>query len=86
MSTDALAELTVLEAADGFVARHVAPADGDIAAMLRTVGADSLDALVEQTVPASIRAATELALPPASDEAAVIAELRALASRNGGAK
>ena len=32
---DALAELTALEAADSFVARHIGPSEADIAAMLR---------------------------------------------------
>ena len=86
MSVDVLAELAALEEADGFVARHVAPGADDIAAMLTAVGADSLEALVAQTLPPGIRAKMELALPAAIDEAAVIAELRALAERNGRAK
>jgi glycine dehydrogenase len=77
---------SVLEAADSFVSRHIAPSDKEIADMLRVVGADSLEALVGETVPASIRVKTNLALPRALDEAAVIAELRAMAARNGGAK
>ena len=36
---DALAELASLEAADGFVARHIGPSESDIAAMLHEVGA-----------------------------------------------
>ncbi|WP_158806642.1 aminomethyl-transferring glycine dehydrogenase [Acidisoma sp. L85] len=82
----AIAELSVLEAADGFVSRHIAPSDKEIADMLRVVGANSLEALVGETVPASIRVKTNLALPRALDEVAVIAELRAMAARNGGAK
>ena len=78
---DALAEFAALERAPGFVARHVGPDDGDIAAMLRDVGAASLDDLAERAVPAGIRIAPP-DLPAPLDEAGVIAELRALAAQN----
>ncbi|MBV9758778.1 MAG: glycine dehydrogenase (aminomethyl-transferring), partial [Alphaproteobacteria bacterium] len=83
---DALAELAELEAADGFVARHVAPSPAGIAAMLQTLGIASLDELAAKAVPASIRSNRALDLPPPIDEAGAIAELRALAARNGGKK
>jgi glycine dehydrogenase len=76
---DLLAEL---EAADQFVARHIGPSDADIAAMLRAIGRASLDDAAAAAVPESIRSNQALNLPPPEDEAAVIAELRALASRN----
>ncbi len=78
---DALAELAALERAPGFSARHIAPDDGDIDAMLREVGAASLDALADRAVPAAIRIAPP-ELPAPLDEAGVIAELRALAAKN----
>jgi glycine dehydrogenase len=74
--------LTGLEAADAFVSRHIGPDDAEIAAMLRVVGASSLDALAQQTVPGAIRLTEALAIPPAVDEAAMLAEMRALASLN----
>ncbi len=77
---DARAELAALE--DSFVARHVAPAEADIATMLRAVGAESLDALAAQTVPGDIRTAAMTGLPDAIGEIAVIEELRALAGQN----
>lgn len=69
-------------AADGFVDRHVGPRPDAIAHMLDVVGAPSLDALMDQAVPASIR--TELSDSPsvALTEAEVVAHLRELASRN----
>ena len=76
---DALAELAALEAADGFVARHIGPSESDIAAMLHEVGAATLDDLAAKTVPPAIRTNRALDLPPPIDEAAVIAELRGLA-------
>src|SRR6201996_7614719 len=83
---DAWAELAVLEAADGFVTRHIGPSGSDITAMLHTVGAATLDDLAAKTVPPAIRTNQALELPPPIDEAAVMAELRALAAKNGGAK
>ena len=50
--------------------------------MLRVLGAPSLDALIAETVPADIRFAGALDLPPPVGEAEVLAELRALAAKN----
>ncbi len=79
---DPLAELSALEGADSFVARHVAPTEAEIAGMLREVGAATLDELAGKAVPAAIRSLSAMELPPAIDEAAAIAELRDLAGRN----
>src|SRR6201998_2984770 len=79
---DAMAELAALEAADGFVTRHIGPSGSDIAAMLHTVGAATLDDLAAKTVPPAIRTNQALELPPPIDEAAVMAELRGLAAKN----
>jgi glycine dehydrogenase len=76
---DLLAEL---EASDQFVARHIGPAEAEIAAMLRVIGRVSLDDAAAAAVPESIRSNQALNLPPPVDEAAVIAELRGLAARN----
>ena len=65
-----------------FVARHVGP-DGDaVATMLATVGAPSLDTLIDRAVPAAIRTDEPLDLPQAVTETAVIEELRGLAALN----
>src|SRR5262249_53638251 len=52
------------------------------ALMLEALGYDSLDALIDATVPESIRDRTPLSLPPAVGEVEVLIELRALAARN----
>src|SRR5918994_2182801 len=65
-----------------FVGRHVGPDADELTRMLAVIGAASLEDLLEQTVPASIRADEPLDLPPARSEAAVLAELRARAGRN----
>jgi glycine dehydrogenase len=77
-----LQQLAALEAADAFVARHIGPGDADIAAMMKTIGVASLDDLIGKTVPANIRANAGLNLPPAIDEAGILADLRGLAAKN----
>ena len=79
---DALGELAALEGSDSFPNRHIGPGQADIAAMVKTVGAASLDDLIAKTIPGNIRANTALDLPPAIDEAAILADLRALAAKN----
>jgi len=69
-------------AAVGFVDRHIGPRAADLDRMLAVVGASSLDALVDAAVPATIRSAAPLDLPPARTEPEVLAALRALADRN----
>ena len=65
-----------------FVDRHIGPSASDVAAMLASVGADSLDNLVQQAVPADILEKNLLDLPPAASEQEVLSELRELSSRN----
>ncbi|MCY1007744.1 aminomethyl-transferring glycine dehydrogenase [Nannocystis pusilla] len=52
----------LLAPTDTFVHRHIGPRPDDIAAMLQTLGLSSLDALVEEAVPGSIRIAGGLDL------------------------
>jgi len=67
---------------DAFSSRHIGPDPADVTEMLRAVGAPSLQALVDQTLPATIRLRRALDLPPAVDEARLLEELEALAARN----
>src|SRR3546814_11777857 len=69
---------------DEFSHRHIGPSDAEAAAMLASVGAASLDALVDQTVPAAIRQRAPLGFGPGMTETEVLARLRAVASRNKG--
>src|SRR5256885_2328998 len=70
------------EAAATFVRRHIGPSPRDIAAMLETVGAKSLDALMAETLPSSIRQQTTLDLGAALSETEALAHMSELASRN----
>ena len=67
---------------EAFADRHIGPREAELATMLAAVGVDSLDALIDRAVPAAIRTARPLALPPARTEAEALAALRALAQRN----
>ena len=50
-------------ATDKFLWRHIGPRPEDIKDMLKVVGVSSLDELIEQTVPESIRLKKTLDLP-----------------------
>src|SRR5438093_13183607 len=67
---------------DTFVHRHLGPTDAEIQEMLVTLGLQSLDALIDGTVPAEIRLRRRLALGGPRGEQEVLAELRTLAGRN----
>lgn len=69
-------------AADGFADRHLGPRGDETARMLDALGFDSLDALVDAAVPATIRTDRPLDLPAARSETEVLDALRAIASRN----
>jgi glycine dehydrogenase len=75
-------DLDVLEAHDSFVGRHIGPGDQDTEKMLAVAGAASIEDLIARTIPDGIRAQGRLDLPDAIDEAAVLAELSALAGKN----
>jgi len=68
--------------ADRFVHRHLGPTDADIQEMLATLGLQSLDALVDATVPEDIRMRKALALEPNMGEFEALAKLRVLQDHN----
>lgn len=65
-----------------FVRRHIGPGRTELVQMLETVGASSLDQLVEETIPASIRLKKQLNLPEGISEYALLEDLRKKASMN----
>jgi glycine dehydrogenase len=70
------------EAATSFARRHIGPSPRDIKAMLETVGAKSLNALMAETLPSSIRQKTPLDLGAALSETEALAHMSELASQN----
>ncbi|MCY3664981.1 MAG: aminomethyl-transferring glycine dehydrogenase [Gemmatimonadetes bacterium] len=67
---------------DAFVRRHIGPTAADVAAMLAAVGADSLDDLMAESLPAAIRMQGPLALGEGISEYELMGRLRELASQN----
>ena len=67
---------------DRFVNRHLGPSDADRAAMLKTIGAASIDQLVAETVPDAIRMRAALRVPDALNEVELLTRADELASKN----
>ncbi|MCZ2825899.1 MULTISPECIES: aminomethyl-transferring glycine dehydrogenase [unclassified Modestobacter] len=80
--TGSLPALSALSTNGSFAARHIGPRPADTAAMLEVVGHSSLASLADACVPEGVRDRTPLDLPPAADEATVLAQLRERASAN----
>ncbi|MEP7156938.1 MAG: glycine dehydrogenase (aminomethyl-transferring), partial [Betaproteobacteria bacterium] len=76
------ATLSELENHGEFIARHIGPDDTGTAQMLKAIGATSLDDMIQQVAPASIRKNALLDLPAAMSEAEALAEMRRMAGRN----
>ena len=76
------APLSALEQRDAFIDRHIGPSADEIGQMLSAIGADSVDTLIDQTVPSGIRLDRPLPLEGAMPEHEALASLRRIASRN----
>ncbi len=75
--------MTALSAPRTFPDRHIGVTDpAHVATMLAELGYESLDALVDDAVPASIRKSEPLDLPQGRSEEEILADLRALAAKN----
>ena len=67
---------------DTFVRRHIGPRADETAEMLKSLGHDSLDAMIDALVPADIRLTAPLNIPPALSEFDALRQLKAIASKN----
>ncbi|WP_027857624.1 aminomethyl-transferring glycine dehydrogenase [Marinobacterium jannaschii] len=74
--------LTELEQRNEFTRRHVGPDAAEQQAMLETLGVNTLDELIAQTVPDSIRLDDALDMDLGISESDALAELRAMADKN----
>ena len=74
--------LQSLQQTKNFIHRHIGPTPAEIAEMLDTVDARSLDDLIESTVPASILLDAELQLPEPNTEPDALKKLREYATQN----
>jgi glycine dehydrogenase len=68
--------------ADRFASRHIGPSPDERDAMLEAVGAASLDALIDEAIPAAIRLDKPLDLPPSETEHEFLRRLTQVARGN----
>ena len=72
----------ISDKSNGFEQRHIGVNQPAIAQMLAVLGIESLEELINQTIPESIRLHKPLNLPAAKSESAALARLKAIASQN----
>jgi glycine dehydrogenase len=68
--------------ATSFVPRHIGPSDADVQEMLDLLGYESLDALIDATVPGGIRLRRPLSIHAPMSEHEALSRLRAIARKN----
>ncbi len=71
-----------LQNQDIFENRHHGKDDAELQEMLKTVGVSSLDELIDQTLPPSIRLDKPLNLPSAKSEQGFLANMKKIAAKN----
>ena len=76
------AKLAAEPAAVTFAQRHIGPEADDVAAMVAAIGAKSLDQLIAETVPGSIRQAAPLSIGRGLTEVEALAEMSRIAKKN----
>ncbi|MEW6992307.1 aminomethyl-transferring glycine dehydrogenase [Colwelliaceae bacterium 6441] len=79
MTTQSLLEL---EQTQDFIRRHIGPNAEQTQAMLNDIGAESVDALINEIVPSDIRLADLPAIEESKTEVQALADLKAVASLN----
>ncbi len=67
---------------DQFVDRHIGPNEEELQEMLKYIGVDTLDQLIEETIPEDIRLNRALRLPAAESEYEYLQELKKIAAKN----
>ncbi len=74
--------LQSLQYGDEFLTRHIGPDTDQIEQMLEVLGLESLERLVEKTVPTAITSKQALGLPEPMSESAALARLKQIAEKN----
>ena len=82
MTTSAEKKTPSLDHPDEFIYRHVGPAPQEIEAMLKVVGYETLDALMDAVVPKDILLKKPLETGKPRGENDALSELRAIAGKN----
>ncbi|HEX3036091.1 MAG TPA: aminomethyl-transferring glycine dehydrogenase [Thermodesulfobacteriota bacterium] len=73
---------TNLEKGNSFALRHIGPDETELQEMLRIIGSDSLDSLIEETIPSAIRLKKPLNLPKGVSEYRFLEDLRNVVKQN----
>jgi glycine dehydrogenase len=71
-----------MHSSNSFERRHIGPSSIELQEMLKTIGIDSLDSLIDETVPETIRAEKRLDIPEAQSEFQYLSELKKIAEKN----
>lgn len=71
-----------LKSTDDFASRHIGPDEAEQKAMLAAIGIESLEALINETVPENIRLREPLDLPEGISEFQLLNELKEVAKKN----
>ena len=84
MTTQSQAQVTLsdLEQTQDFIRRHIGPDEAQTQAMLADIGAESVDALIDEIVPNNIRLADLPAIEESKTEVKALADLKAVAGKN----
>ena len=67
---------------DKFQKRHIGPNPADTAKMLQTIGVQSIDELIEQTIPDGIRLSKSLRIPKALSEYEYLSHIKSIGAKN----
>lgn len=67
---------------DSFVLRHIGPRENEVKEMVAAIGVQSLDELIDKTIPTDIRLAHELNLQKAMSEFEYLSHVQKLANKN----
>ena len=73
---------SALDPCDMFVHRHIGPRHAQVPSMLQKLGLSSLEELVNNTIPSSIRSEKKLEVGPERSESEMLEELRQTMSQN----
>ncbi|REL37444.1 aminomethyl-transferring glycine dehydrogenase [Thalassotalea euphylliae] len=82
IQSQAQVTLSDLEQTQDFIRRHIGPDEAQTKAMLADIGAESVDALIDEIVPNDIRLADLPAIEESKTEVKALADLKAVASKN----
>ena len=67
---------------DAFALRHIGPRENDLEHMLKTIGAATLNQLIDETIPSDIRLKSDLDLEPAMTEYEFANHIQKLGNKN----